>query len=394
MGLPRIGIYLDNAATSFPKPPQVLAAMQDYAARLGVGAGRGTYSEASEAGETLAACRRDIAGLINAPDPRHIIFTLNCTDSLNIALRGMIDPFDPGHVICSELDHNSVLRPIHAMAEQWKLKFTITPIDPQSSMLNPQEVRRALRPDTRFVVLTHASNVTGAIQPLREIAAICREAGVPLIVDAAQSLGHVPIDVQADSIDVLAAPGHKGLLGPLGTGILYIRPGLEGHIRPLREGGTGTRSGEPYQPADMPDRFESGTHNALGVAGLLAGVRWLRKRGIEQIADEERSLTQMFLEGLREMAAVRVYGPPVNAKRVGVVSLRGNGYDPHELSAALENGFGILTRSGIHCAPLLHRALGSFAHGGTTRFSFGPFVTREMVHQAIAAMSSLAQSAP
>ena len=386
-------IYLDNAATSFPKPPEVLAAMQDYATRLGVGAGRGSYSEASEAGETLAMCRREIAGLINAPDPRNVIFTLNCTDSLNTALRGMIDPFDPGHVICSALDHNSVLRPIHAMAEQWKLAFSVAPIDPSTSLLDPQEVRSALRPQTRYVVLTHASNVTGAIQPLRAIADICREAGVPLIVDAAQSLGHSPIDVQADGIDVLAAPGHKGLLGPLGTGVLYIRPGLEGRLRPLREGGTGTRSGEPHQPPDMPDRFESGTHNALGIAGLLAGARWLDKRGIDDIAAEELALTRLFLEGVQYIHSVRVFGPPMKNSRLGVISVRVEGYDPHELSAALENGFNILTRSGIHCAPLLHKAIGTFHEGGTTRFSFGPFVTGEMVERAIAALSALASIA-
>lgn len=385
-------IYLDNAATSFPKPPEVLAAMQDHATRLGVGGGRGAYDEAMQAGEMLATCRREINALINGQDPRNVIFTLNCTDALNIAVRGLIDPFDPGHVVCSALDHNSVLRPIHAMGAQWKLGITIVDVDPKTTVLDPQDIRHALRPDTRFVVLTHVSNVTGAIQPLREISSICREAGVPLIVDAAQLLGHVPIDVQAAGIDVLAAPGHKGLLGPLGTGLLYIRPGMEARMRPLREGGTGTRSHEPQQPSDMPDRFESGTHNAIGIAGLLAGSKWLRTRGIKEIAAHERDLSRAFLEAIQPISGLSVQGPAGAEERVGVVSFRLEGYDPQELSAALESGYGILTRSGIHCAPLLHKAMGTLQHGGTTRVSFGPFVTADQVGAAASALTELAAS--
>lgn len=382
-------IYLDNAATSFPKPPEVLGALQNYAARVGVGAGRATYAQSGEAGEILAACRREIALLINSSEPRNIVFSLNCTDALNIALRGMIDPLEPGHVICSQLDHNSVLRPIHAMARHWKLAFTIGTVDPHSTTVDPDDVRRAIRPDTRYVVLTHASNVTGALQPLREVAAVCRQAGVPLVVDAAQSLGHVPIDVQAEGIDVLAAPGHKGLLGPLGTGVLYVRPGLEARIRPLREGGTGTQSHDLHQPPQMPERFESGTHNALGIAGLLAGVRWLMKRGVESLAHHERELGRSFLNGISGIGRLTLYGPQSLEGKVGVHSFRLQGFDPHELSAVLETGYGILTRSGIHCAPLLHEAIGTLASGGTTRISFGPFVTDEMVQAAVEALGEL-----
>ena len=384
-------IYLDNAATSFPKPPGVLAAMTDYAQRLGVGAGRGAYAEALDAGETLLACRREIAELINAPDPRGIIFTLNCTDALNLALRGLIDPFNPGHVVCSALDHNSVLRPIHAMARQWHLAFDIVPADPRETLLDPAAVRRAIRPETQYVVLTHASNVTGAIQPLAEIAAVCRTAGVPLIVDAAQSMGHMPIDVQEHGIDLLAAPGHKGLLGPLGTGVLYVSPAMAGRLRPLREGGTGSRSHEPEQPADLPDRFESGTHNAIGIAGLLAGVRWLRGQGPDRLLAHERALAEMFLKGIEGIPGLTRYGPRDPARRVGVISLRLEGFDPQELSAALESGYGILTRSGIHCAPLLHRLIGTLAAGGTTRFSVGPFTTPQDIHRATQALAELAR---
>ncbi len=384
-------LYLDNAATSFPKPPEVMQAMQDYAARLGASAGRGGYAEALETGELLTACRTAINKLINGQDARQVVFTLNCTDALNLALRGLVDPFDPGHVVCSALDHNSVLRPIHAMAEQWGLAFTIVQADPATSLLDPAAVREAIRDDTRYVVLTHASNVTGALQPLREIATVCREAGVPIVVDAAQSLGHLPIDVQADGIDLLAAPGHKGLLGPLGTGLLYVRPGLESRVRPLREGGTGTRSGEPEQPGDMPDRYESGSHNAIGLAGLLAAVRWVSRQGVADLAAHERRLSERFVASL-ENSGVRRFGPVSPGDHVGVHSVRIDGLDPHELSGMLESGYGILTRSGIHCAPLLHRLLGTIDGGGTTRISFGPFVTEEDVDRVTRALAELAES--
>ena len=383
-------LYLDNAATTFPKPPAVMAAMQDYAQRLGASAGRGAYAEAMETGQLLAECRREINALIHGESERHVLFTLNCTDALNLALHGLIDPFDPGHVICSAVDHNSVLRPIHAMAEHWKLSVTIAPIDPATTLLDPDDIRKAIRPDTRYVALTHASNVTGAVQPLGKIGGICREAGVPLILDAAQSLGHVPVDVQRDAVDVLAAPGHKGLLGPLGTGVLYIRPGLESRIRPLREGGTGSRSDEPVQPAEMPDRFEPGSHNAIGLAGLLAGLRWIRSRGVQEIATHERDLVKAFHAATQGTQGLRLFGPGPEADRVGVLSVQVQGYDPQELSAVLETGFGLLTRSGLHCAPLCHRAMGTLRQGGTTRLSVGPFVTLGDMRRAGEALTSLA----
>ncbi|MEL7237549.1 MAG: aminotransferase class V-fold PLP-dependent enzyme, partial [Planctomycetota bacterium] len=231
-------LYLDNAATSYPKPPQVTEAMTHYATKLGASAGRGAYREAIETGDLLLRCRRAINDLIHGEDPRQCVFTLNCSDALNIALRGLVDPFNPGHAVCTEVDHNSILRPIHAMAEQWKLNHTAVPVDSATTVVDPDDIRRAIRSDTKFVAITQASNVTGAVQPIREIGQICREMAVPLVVDAAQSLGHVPIDVQADCIDVLAAPGHKAAMGPLGTGFLYLRPGMEKVVRPLREGGT------------------------------------------------------------------------------------------------------------------------------------------------------------
>ena len=385
-------LYLDNAATSFPKPPEVLTAMVDYATKLGASAGRGGYDEAVETGRLISDCRREINGLLNGEDADHVVFTLNCTDALNIALRGLIDSQKPGHVVVTEADHNSILRPVHAMAEQVGLEFTSVAIDPQTTKVDPDDVRKAIRRDTRFVAMTHASNVSGVVQPIAEIGRICREMAVPFIVDAAQSVGHVPLDVQADAIDLLAAPGHKALMGPLGTGFLYLRPGLEKLVRPLRDGGTGHRSDLPTPATNMPDKYEPGSHNAPGLAGLLAGVRWLRKRGVEEVARHEASLVATFLEAIHDIDGLTLFGPQGVSDRIGVFSVRAEGFEPLELSAALESGFGVLTRSGIHCAPWLHRALGTLEQGGTTRFSFGPFVTKQDVRYAADALSQVANS--
>ncbi len=216
---------------------------------------------------------------------------------------------------------------------------------------------------------------------------------MPLVVDAAQSIGHLPIDVQADAIDLLAAPGHKALMGPLGTGFLYLRPGMEKLVRPLREGGTGSRSDLPTQPMWMPDKYEPGSHNAIGIAGLLAGVRWLRGRGIDEVRRHEQGLVSTFLGAIGGIDGLSLFGPQGVADRIGVFSVRTEGLDPHELSAAMESGFGVLTRSGIHCAPWVHRALETLDVGGTTRLSFGPFTSKQDVRYAADALAQLATSA-
>lgn len=246
-------IYLDNAATSFPKPRAVTEAMMCYAQMLGASAGRGGYSEAVETGRLINETRQLLKRFLHAESANHFIFTLNCTDALNLAIKGLIDPAGKGHVICTAVDHNSILRPINAMVDYGWIEKTVVPVDPTTGLVDPQDIRRAIRSDTKLIAITHGSNVTGTIQPVRTIGRIAREHAVPFVVDAAQSVGHVPIDVQADCIDLLAAPGHKALLGPLGTGFLYIRPGLEKMLRPLREGGTGSASEHPVQPLMMPD---------------------------------------------------------------------------------------------------------------------------------------------
>lgn len=386
-------LYLDNAATSFPKPPRVIEAMTDYAARLGASAGRGAYREATETGAILLECRRRLCRLFNGQSAEQVVFTLNCSDALNIAIKGLLDPKRSNHAICTHTDHNSILRPLRAMQEQGITEVTRVPVDPSNGRVDPDDVRRAIRPNTRLIAITHVSNVTGAVQPIGEFGAIADQHGIPLVVDAAQSAGHVPIDVQAENIALLAAPGHKGLLGPLGTGFLYVRSGLEKSMHTIREGGTGSQSDLDRHPESMPDKFEPGSHNAIGLAGLSAAAGWITERTVASLQAHDLDLCRTFLEAIADIEGLTLHGPNNVRNRVGVFSVTLAGYDPHELSAILESEFGILTRSGIHCAPLIHETLGTTAGGGTTRFSFGPFVSQQDVSYAADALAHIASEA-
>lgn len=389
-------LYMDNAATSFPKPPEVLAAMSHYATCIGASAGRGAYEEAMQSAGVLAECRRRLQRLFNGQSPEHFIFTMNCSDGLNMALKGLVlhqlqRSNDPVHVICSDIDHNSILRPVNAMQDLGWVCQTRLSIDPVTGLLDPDLVRRAIRPNTRFIAATQASNVTGTVQPIREIGKIAREHGIPFVVDAAQSVGHMAIDVQDQYIDLLAAPGHKGLLGPLGTGLLYVRPGIEKIMATLKEGGTGSVSEQDRQPEFMPDKYETGSHNAIGVAGLSAGVQWILDKGIESLAAHDRELVTVFVHAMQDVEGVRYFGPQGLEHRVGVFSVRIDALSPHELAAVLETQYGILTRPGIHCAPRAHEAIGTTAFGGTTRLSFGPFITPADVEYAARSLAEIAQ---
>jgi cysteine desulfurase family protein len=383
---------MDNAATSFPKPAAVTDAMVRYARELGASAGRGAYAEAMETGALIAECRRRLNRLFHGENADHFIFTLNCSDSLNLAIKGLIDPSHSNHAICTHIDHNSILRPLNALQDQGWLEQTRVVVDSKTGLVDPEEIRKAIRPDTKLIAITHVSNVTGTVQPIREIGKIAREHGVPFIVDAAQSAGHLPIDVRADGIDLLAAPGHKALLGPLGTGFLYVRPGMEKHLRSIREGGTGSVSESDRQPDFLPDKYEPGSHNAIGIIGLSEGVEWVSEQTIEKLAARDTELVRTFLEGISDVEGLACYGPAGVRHRIGVFSVRIDGYDPHELSAILESQFGILTRSGIHCAPLAHAAIGTAELGGTTRFSFGPFLSQQDVKYATDALAEIAMS--
>jgi cysteine desulfurase family protein len=386
--------YMDNAATSFPKPQAVTDAMVHYATQVGASAGRGAYREAVESGVLIAECRHQLCRFFHGEKPENFIFTLNCSDALNLALKGMVLGRKNAHVICTEIDHNSILRPLNALADRGEVIQTRIPVEPVTGFVDPDDIARAIRPNTQLIAITHASNVTGTLQPLRQIGATARAHGVPLLVDAAQSAGHVPIDVQADGVDLLAVPGHKGLLGPLGTGFLYIRPGLENVLQPIKEGGTGSVSEQDRQPDFMPDKFEPGSHNAIGISGLNAALKWHGTRNIADLAAHDRALSETFLAGIREVDGLTYYGPQGTERRVGVFSVTIEGIAPLELSARLESQFGILTRPGLHCAPLIHRALGTLAKGGTTRFSFGPFLTKEDVAYAAQALARIAGAAP
>lgn len=387
-------LYMDNAATSFPKPRVVLDAMCHYATHLGASAGRGAYAEAIETASLLAECRRRLNRLFNGANPNHFIFALNCSDGLNIAIKGLVHPKKQqgGHAVCTHIDHNSILRPLNSLCDDGLIEQTRVPVDPKTGLVDPDDIRRAIRPDTKFIAITHASNVTGTVQPIREIGRIAREHDIPFIVDAAQSAGHIPIDVQADFIDLLAAPGHKALLGPLGTGFLYIRPGLENVLHPLREGGTGSVSEHDRQPDFMPDRFEPGSHNAIGIAGLSEGVNWILNQGIEKLAAHDLDLVRTFIEGASDIPSLTYYGPQGVKHRLGVFSVRLGDLSPHDLAAILESSYGLLTRPGLHCAPLIHQALGTTPYGGTTRFSFSPFLTKQDVKYATDALADIASS--
>jgi cysteine desulfurase family protein len=379
-------VYLDNAATTWPKPESVYDAVDQFQRNLGAPAGRSAYREAATVERMIRDARKRVARLINAEHAEQIVFTTNGTDSLNQAIQGIARPGD--HVVTSVVEHNSVLRPLRQLQSDHGVEVTRVSCDRQSR-IDPGDIQRALRGNTRLIALVHASNVTGAVQDVAAVAQLAQQRGIPFLVDAAQSLGHVPIDVQALGIDLLAAPGHKGLLGPLGTGVLYVAPRVQERLRPLRQGGTGTDSNLDRQPDSMPERFESGNHNVPGIVGLRAGITFVEERGLEALQDHEKKLTEQLLEGLLAVDGVRILGPSDVGQRVGVVSVSVSEYDPQEIASLLDATHSIQVRSGLHCAPCLHESLGTLQLGGAVRFSLGPFNTSEDIQRAVEAMREM-----
>jgi cysteine desulfurase/selenocysteine lyase len=361
-------IYLDNAATSWPKPEAVYAAVDRYQRELGAPAGRSVYRQAAEVERMVLDTRRQAAQLIGAEDPSRLVFGSNGTDALNLALHGVLRPGD--HVVTTVAEHNSVLRPLRYLEDRREVSVTRVRCD-AVGLVDPDDIRAAIEPRTRLIVMTHASNVTGTLQPVEEVGRLARERELLYLVDAAQSVGHVPVNVRWIGASLLATSGHKGLMGPLGSGLLYIAPGVERQLEPLRQGGTGTQSLDDRQPAMLPDKYESGNLIVPAIVGLGAGVAYLQKRGLDAVRRHELRLTSLLVDGLRGIAGVTVYGPVAAEQRVGVVTVSVQGYEPQVLSAMLDAVYHIQTRAGAHCAPLMHAALGTLGQGGAVRFCLG-----------------------
>jgi cysteine desulfurase family protein len=381
-------IYLDNAATTWPKPPAVYEAVDRYQRQIGAPNGRSGYYEALESNSIVEHARRGVAELLGVADPGQIVFGYSGTDVLNIAIHGVLHPGD--HVVTTVCDHNSVLRPLTSLRETAGIDVTYVGCDAEG-FVSPDDVRAAITPKTKLVVVNHASNVTGAVQAIDAIGRVVRESDAIFLVDAAQSLGHLPIDVRALEVDLLAAPGHKGLLAPLGTGVLYIRPGIEKQLSSFRFGGTGTQSDEDRQPDELPEKYEPGNHNLPGLAGLAAATDFLNDQTIAAVHAHYTGMTARLLAGLRGTEGVVVHGPQSpSASRTSVVSITVEGYDPQELAAVLEASHRIQCRAGLHCAPRMHVALGTAAGGGTVRLSPGFSTTLEEIDAAVAAVQEVA----
>ncbi len=378
-------IYLDNAATSWPKPEPVYAAVDRYQREIGATAGRGAYRDAVEAQRVVDDARRRCASLFAVSDPSRIVFGSNGTDMLNLALHGLLRESD--HVITTVCEHNSVLRPLAELSRTRGVTITHVRCD-SHGYVDPQDIKHARTSKTRLIAVTHASNVTGAIQPIREI--VSTADGALTLIDAAQSAGHVPLDLNEVPADLVATSGHKGLLGPLGTGLLYIRPGVEKLLKPVRQGGTGVNSTEDHQPDELPQRYEAGNLNAPALAGLGAAAAFLLERPVSANAAHESALVRRLIHGLQSISAVRIYGPPPGEPRASVVSFSVEGYDPQEFAAALDAAAGLQCRAGLHCAPRMHDALGTTKLGGLVRMSVGWSTTAEEIDHALDAIAAIA----
>lgn len=378
-------IYLDNAATSFPKPPSVAAAMTRYLTEVGASINRGVYASAQDAGMTTLLLREGLCRLFRHSDPTHCILTSGNTMGLNMVLRGWLKSGD--HCLVSSMEHNAVMRPLHDLAEQG-VAFDRIPCDGEGR-LDPADIPPLIRPNTRLVAIAHASNVGGGIQDAAAVGKICRERGIPLLLDAAQTAGHWEIDFEGWGLSALSVPGHKGLMGPSGIGALLLSPEFARELTPLVSGGTGSASDSERQPAYMPDRLESGTPNLPGIYGLHAAVEFILETGVEVLRRREEELTAQFLAELRDIPKIRLAGPWTLENRAGVISVDFLEQDNAEAAFCLEQRYGILTRCGLHCAPAAHRTLGTFPQG-TVRFSTGWYTAPEEVSAATAAVREIA----
>lgn len=378
-----MGIYLDNAATSFPKPKEVATAVYDFMVNNGTSSGRGSYKKAMQSDYIVYECRKLIGKLFNFDNPKKVVFTSNVTDSLNIAMRGILKEND--HVITSSLEHNAVWRCLKTLERDINIKIDTVECS-KDGITNPQDIKKYIKKDTALIVFTQASNVLGTIQPIREIGAIAREHNIPFLVDSAQSAGAMKIDVKEENIDILAFTGHKSLLGPMGTGGLIINTDID--IKPLKAGGTGGDSAYEYQPDYYPNHLETGTSNVSGIAGLREAIKFLNKEGIENIHNKEKELTKYALEKLETVKDIEIYGPKDCEKMLSVISFNIKDKRPEDVGSILDQKYNIMLRAGLHCAPTAHSVIGT-KERGTLRIGLGYFNEKEDIDKLVEALNNL-----
>jgi cysteine desulfurase/selenocysteine lyase len=379
----KIMIYLDNAATSFPKPEAVYQTLDAFARHDLANPGRAGHKMALAAERALDDCRHLLNQFFHGEGPERFIFTLNCTDALNMAFKGVLK--DGDHVITTDLEHNSVSRPLRAMELAGKISLTRIAAD-NGGTIDPAAIKKAITPKTRLIAMTHCSNVLGTVQPIQTVGEIARKNELLFLVDAAQTAGVIPIDIQTMCIDLLALPGHKSLLGPTGTGALYVGPGAI--VGAWREGGTGGDSSSETQPRDYPYFLEGGTPNVLGVAGLAAGIKYVTEQGLAKIHSHEVELIERLWKRLDEIGGYEVFGHRDMTRRVGTLSLRSESLPAAEIGGILDQAFEIAIRPGLHCAPYIHRAIGTFPDG-TVRVSPGPFNTADDIDALANALAEI-----
>ena len=378
-----MGIYLDNAATSFPKPKEVATAVYDFMVNNGTSSGRGSYKKAMQSDYIVYECRKLIGKLFNFDNPKKVVFTSNVTDSLNIAIRGILKEND--HVITSSLEHNAVWRCLKTLERDINIKIDTVECS-EDGITNPEDIKKYIQKDTALIVFTQASNVLGTIQPIREIGAIAREYNIPFLVDAAQSAGAMKIDIKEDNIDILAFTGHKSLLGPMGTGGLIINTDID--IKPLKAGGTGGDSAYEYQPDYYPNHLETGTSNVSGIAGLREAIKFLNKEGIENIHNKEKELTKYALEKLETVKDIEIYGPKDCEKMLSVISFNIKDKRPEDVGSILDQKYDIMLRAGLHCAPTAHNIIGT-KERGTLRIGIGYFNEKEDIDKLVEDLNNL-----
>lgn len=375
-------IYLDNAATTYPKPDRVYNEIMDCMKNYCANPGRAGHKLAMKAAREIYDARENIAKLFNIDNPMSIVFTNNATDSLNLAIKGVVKSGD--HIITTSMEHNSVIRPIKSL-EKHGVENTIVKCD-KDGFLNIEDLKKAIKPNTKLIVTTHASNVCGTIIDIKSVGEVAKDNNILYLLDASQTAGVYDINVAEINVDMIAAPGHKCLLGPQGTGILYIRDGLNVNI--LKEGGTGSKSEDLFQPELLPDKYESGTHNTPGIVGLNEGIKFIFEEGIENIRAHEEELCQYMLDKLENVPNITIYGPKDSKKRAAVISININNIDSGEITFLLDSEYDIATRSGIHCSPLAHKTLGTLEQGAV-RFSLGYFNTKEDIDKAVKALQDI-----